>query len=68
MVAMFFFPDLAPVVSSPNLQHVHTFLFMLGSLTVYLPFIHIKLHFAFLDKITSCLELRLEVSPADGSA
>ncbi|NXY86440.1 S7A13 protein, partial [Alcedo cyanopectus] len=68
MVAMSFFLVLAPIVWSPNLQYVYTFLFMLASLIVYLPFIHFKMHFAFLDKITCHLQLLLEVSPADGSA
>ncbi|NXK84764.1 S7A13 protein, partial [Amazona guildingii] len=65
MVAMCFFLVLAPIVWSPNLQYVYAFLFMLGSLIVYLPFIHFKLHFSFLDKITCHLQLLLEVSPAD---
>ncbi|NXY24301.1 S7A13 protein, partial [Atrichornis clamosus] len=68
MVAMSFFLVLAPIVWSPNLQYVYAFLFMLGSLIVYLPFIYFKLHFAFLDKITCHLQLLLEVSPAEGSA
>ncbi|NWR92410.1 S7A13 protein, partial [Furnarius figulus] len=68
MVAMSFFLVLAPIVWSPNLQYLYAFLFMLGSLIVYLPFIHFKLHFAFLDKITCHLQLLLEVCPADGSA
>ncbi|XP_064010048.1 solute carrier family 7 member 13 [Pogoniulus pusillus] len=68
MVAMSFFLVLAPIVWSPNLQYVYAFLFMLGSLIVYLPFVHFKLHFAFLDKITCHLQLLLEVCPADGSA
>ncbi|NXC68319.1 S7A13 protein, partial [Anhinga anhinga] len=68
MVAMSFFLVIAPIVWSPNLQYVYAFLFMLGSLVVYLPFIHFKLHFAFLDKITCHLQLLLEVSPVDESA
>ncbi|XP_008942435.1 PREDICTED: solute carrier family 7 member 13-like [Merops nubicus] len=68
MVAMSFFLALAPIVWSLNLQYVYAFLFMLGSLFVYFPFIHFKLHFAFLDKITCHLQLLLEVSPSDGSA
>ncbi|XP_064363871.1 solute carrier family 7 member 13 isoform X2 [Dromaius novaehollandiae] len=68
MVAMSFFLVLAPIVWSPKLQYVYAFLFMLGSLIVYLPFIHFKLHFAFFDKITCYLQLLLEVSPADGCA
>ncbi|XP_076188293.1 solute carrier family 7 member 13 isoform X2 [Aptenodytes patagonicus] len=67
MVAMSSFLVLAPIVWSPNLQYVYAFLFMLGSLIVYLPFIHFKLHFPFLDKITCHLQLLLEVSPADES-
>ncbi|NXB55872.1 S7A13 protein, partial [Struthidea cinerea] len=68
MVAMSFFLVLAPIVWSPNMQYVYAFLFMLGSVIVYLPFIHFKLHFAFLDKITCHLQLLLEVCPADESA
>ncbi|OWK60005.1 Solute carrier family 7 member 13 [Lonchura striata] len=68
MVAMSFFLVLAPIVWSPNMQYVYAFLFMLGSLIIYLPFIHFKLHFAFLDKITCHLQLLLEVCPADGPA
>ncbi|NXL78250.1 S7A13 protein, partial [Leptocoma aspasia] len=68
MVVMSFFLVLAPIVWSPNLQYVYAFLFMLGSLIFYLPFIHFKLRFAFLDKITCHLQLLLEVCPADGSA
>ncbi|NXY63487.1 S7A13 protein, partial [Callaeas wilsoni] len=67
MVVMSFFLVLAPIVWSPNLQYIYAFLFMLGSLIVYLPFIHFKFHFAFLDKITCHLQLLLEVCPADGS-
>ncbi|NWU70579.1 S7A13 protein, partial [Pterocles burchelli] len=68
MLAVSFFLVLAPIVWSPNLQYVYAFLFMLGSLIVYLPFIHFRLHFAFFDKITCHLQLLLEVCPADGSA
>ncbi|NXT22914.1 S7A13 protein, partial [Syrrhaptes paradoxus] len=68
MLAVSSFLVLAPIIWSPNLQYVYAFLFMLGSLIVYLPFIHFRLHFAFFDKITCHLQLLLEVCPADGSA
>ncbi|NWU36790.1 S7A13 protein, partial [Hylia prasina] len=68
MVAMSCFLVLVPIAWSPNLQYLYGFLFMLGSLIVYLPFIHFKLRFAFLDKITCHLQLLLEVCPADRSA
>ncbi|NXN93037.1 S7A13 protein, partial [Rhinopomastus cyanomelas] len=68
MVAMSFFLVLAPIAWSPNLQYVYAFLFMLASLIVYIPFVHFKLHFAFLDRITCHLQLLLEVCPTEGSA
>ncbi|NXB21767.1 S7A13 protein, partial [Rhagologus leucostigma] len=68
MVAVSFFLVLAPIVWSPKLQYVYAFLFMLGSLIFYLPFIHFKVRFAFLDKITCHLQLLLEVCPADESS
>ncbi|NXM95207.1 S7A13 protein, partial [Sylvia borin] len=68
MVVMSSFLVLVPIVWSPNLQYVYAFLFMLASLIVYVPFVHFKLRFAFLDKITCHLQLLLEVCPADRSA
>ncbi|KAH0617599.1 hypothetical protein JD844_016020 [Phrynosoma platyrhinos] len=65
MVAISLFLVLAPVVWSPKVQYVYAFLFMLGSLLLYLPFVHFKIHFEFVNKITCYLQLLLEVSPAD---
>uniref|UniRef100_A0A8C3S6J4 Solute carrier family 7 member 13 n=1 Tax=Chelydra serpentina TaxID=8475 RepID=A0A8C3S6J4_CHESE len=66
MVAVSLFLVLAPIVWSPKVQYIYALLFMLGGLLVYLPFVHFKLHFDFVDKITCYLQLLLEVSPAGG--
>ncbi|XP_060627675.2 solute carrier family 7 member 13 [Anolis sagrei] len=68
MVAVSLFLVLAPVVWSPKMQYVYAFLFMVGGLLLYLPFVHFKIHFGFFDKITCCLQLLLEVSPADSKS
>uniref|UniRef100_A0A8C3FRQ2 Solute carrier family 7 member 13 n=1 Tax=Chrysemys picta bellii TaxID=8478 RepID=A0A8C3FRQ2_CHRPI len=65
MVAVSLFLILAPIVWSPKMPYIYALLFMLGGLLVYLPFVHFKLHFDFVDKITCYLQLLLEVSPAD---
>lgn len=65
MVAISLFLVLAPVVWSPKVQYIYASLFMLGSLLLYLPFVHFKVHFKFVDKITCYLQLLLEVSPAN---
>ncbi|XP_020663755.3 solute carrier family 7 member 13 [Pogona vitticeps] len=64
MVAVSLFLVLAPIVWSPKVQYIYASLFMLGSLLFYLPFVHFKIHFRFVDNITCYLQLLLEVSPA----
>nr|XP_008106647.1 PREDICTED: solute carrier family 7 member 13 isoform X3 [Anolis carolinensis] len=68
MVAVSLFLVLAPVVWSPKMQYVYAFLFMVGGLLLYLPFVHFKIHFGLFDKITCYLQLLLEVSPADNKS
>ncbi|XP_066482597.1 solute carrier family 7 member 13 [Tiliqua scincoides] len=65
MVGISLFLVLAPVVWSPKMQYVYALLFMLAGLLFYLPFVHWKIHFEFVDKITCYLQLLLEVSPAN---
>ncbi|XP_074841812.1 solute carrier family 7 member 13 [Carettochelys insculpta] len=66
MVAVSLFLVLAPIISSPKVQYIYTLLCVLAGILVYLPFVHFKLHFDFIDKITCYFQLLLEVSPADG--
>lgn len=63
MVAISLFLVLAPIVWSPKVQYIYASIFMLGGLLLYVPFVHFKIHFAFIDKITCYLQLLLEVSP-----
>ncbi|KAJ6663911.1 hypothetical protein lerEdw1_008865 [Lerista edwardsae] len=65
MVAISLFLVLAPVVWSPKMQYIYASLFMLAGLLLYLPFVHLKIHFKFVDHITCYLQLLLEVSPAN---
>ncbi|KAJ7338961.1 hypothetical protein JRQ81_012863 [Phrynocephalus forsythii] len=65
MVAISLFLVLAPVVWSPKVQYIYASLFMLGGLLLYLPFVHFKIRFGFMDNITCYLQLLLEVSPAN---
>ncbi|XP_060099539.1 solute carrier family 7 member 13 [Heteronotia binoei] len=65
MVAVSLFLVCAPIVWSPKVQYIYAFLFVLGGLLLYVPFVHFKIHFEFVDKITCYLQLLLEVSHAD---
>ncbi|XP_054841545.1 solute carrier family 7 member 13 [Eublepharis macularius] len=65
MVAVSLFLVCAPIVWSPKVQYIYAFLFVLGGLLLYLPFVHFKIHFEFVDKITCYLQLLLEVSHAN---
>ncbi|XP_053100448.1 solute carrier family 7 member 13 isoform X1 [Hemicordylus capensis] len=65
MVAIALFLVLAPVIWSPTVQYIYASLFMLAGLPLYLPLVHFKIHFQFIDKITCYLQLLLQVSPAN---
>ncbi|XP_026561854.1 solute carrier family 7 member 13 [Pseudonaja textilis] len=65
MVAISLFLVLVPIIWSPKVQYLYVFLFMVGGFLLYLPFIHFRIHFEWLDNITCYLQLLLEVSPAN---
>uniref|UniRef100_A0A8D0BPG6 Solute carrier family 7 member 13 n=1 Tax=Salvator merianae TaxID=96440 RepID=A0A8D0BPG6_SALMN len=65
MVAISLFLVLAPIVWTPKVQYIYASLFMFGGLLLYFPFVHFKIHFKLVDKITCHLQLLLEVSPVD---
>ncbi|ETE72787.1 Solute carrier family 7 member 13, partial [Ophiophagus hannah] len=65
MVAISLFLVLVPIIWSPKVQYLYAFLFMVGGFLLYLPFIHFRIHFEWLDNITCYLQLLLEVSPAN---
>ncbi|XP_032078642.1 solute carrier family 7 member 13 [Thamnophis elegans] len=65
MVAISLFLVLVPIIWSPKVQYLYAFLFMVGGIFLYLPFIHFQIHFEWLDKMTCYLQLLLQVSPAN---
>ncbi|XP_013381452.1 b(0,+)-type amino acid transporter 1 isoform X3 [Lingula anatina] len=56
---------IAPIVDSPKLEYLYATLFILAGLIFYVPFIHFKIHPKFIDKITTALQLLMEVSPTE---
>lgn len=55
----------APIISKPSLPFLYAFLFMLSGLGLYFPFVHFKLRWRGLDKVTLFLQLLLRVAPGD---
>ncbi|MFT7813359.1 hypothetical protein Z043-121673 [Arapaima gigas] len=55
----------APIIDNPKIEYLYVVLFVLSGIIFYIPFIHYKLHPGFLDKITTVLQLFLEVAPAE---
>ncbi|XP_028917962.1 solute carrier family 7 member 13 [Ornithorhynchus anatinus] len=66
-VAISLFLILTPMVLAPKMHYVYVFLFILGGLLLYLPFVHFKIRFAWFDKITCHLQLLMNVSPPHGT-
>ncbi|XP_037658633.1 solute carrier family 7 member 13 isoform X1 [Choloepus didactylus] len=64
-LAMSLFLVLTPIIKSPKMYHIYVFLFILSGLLFYFPFVHFNLYSTYFNKITSFLQLLLNVSPAD---
>uniref|UniRef100_A0A671Q7E5 b(0,+)-type amino acid transporter 1 n=1 Tax=Sinocyclocheilus anshuiensis TaxID=1608454 RepID=A0A671Q7E5_9TELE len=54
---------LAPIIDDPQIEYLYVTLFMLSSIVIYIPFIHLKLFPGLLNKLTVFLQLFLEVAP-----
>uniref|UniRef100_A0A672LZ63 Zmp:0000001267 n=1 Tax=Sinocyclocheilus grahami TaxID=75366 RepID=A0A672LZ63_SINGR len=54
---------LAPIIDDPQIEYLYVILFMLSSIVIYIPFIHLKLFPGLLNKLTVFLQLFLEVAP-----
>lgn len=54
---------LAPIFDDPQIEYLYVTLFMLSSIVIYIPFIHLKLFPGLLNKLTVFLQLFLEVAP-----
>ncbi|KAM4543191.1 b(0,+)-type amino acid transporter 1 [Odontesthes bonariensis] len=56
---------LAPIIDDPQIEYLYVTLFILSGAVVYVPFIHYKLCPGLLTKLTTFLQLFLEVAPAE---
>ncbi|XP_072221466.1 b(0,+)-type amino acid transporter 1 isoform X2 [Leuresthes tenuis] len=56
---------LAPIIDDPQIEYLYVALFILSGAVIYVPFIHYKLCPGLLTKLTTFLQLFLEVAPAE---
>ncbi|XP_015246409.1 PREDICTED: b(0,+)-type amino acid transporter 1-like isoform X2 [Cyprinodon variegatus] len=56
---------LAPIIDQPQIEYLYVALFILSGAIIYVPFIHFKLCPGVFKKVTTFLQLFLEVAPAE---
>ncbi|XP_067652380.1 b(0,+)-type amino acid transporter 1-like isoform X2 [Haliotis asinina] len=54
---------IAPIVEDPQIEFLYAFLFVLGGLVFYIPFVHFNLKIPGFDKLSEWTQLLLEVVP-----
>ncbi|KAL4235159.1 b(0 +)-type amino acid transporter 1 [Mactra antiquata] len=55
---------LAPIIQDPRLEFLYAFLFIIGGLLFYIPFVVYKLDRGCFDKVTIFLQLACEIAPS----
>ncbi|XP_051785235.1 b(0,+)-type amino acid transporter 1-like isoform X1 [Erpetoichthys calabaricus] len=68
MAAASFFLVLSPIIQEPEVEYIYGVLLMLSGFIFYIPFVHFKLKFRIFDRITSYIQLLMEVSPPDSTS
>uniref|UniRef100_A0A8C4RS01 Solute carrier family 7 member 13 n=1 Tax=Erpetoichthys calabaricus TaxID=27687 RepID=A0A8C4RS01_ERPCA len=63
-----FFLVLSPIIQEPEVEYIYGVLLMLSGFIFYIPFVHFKLKFRIFDRITSYIQLLMEVSPPDSTS
>merc|ERR1711962_740372 len=56
----------APIVQNPQIEYLYSIMFMVVGAIIYLPFVHFGYVFKFMDKLTSFLQLMLQIAPPCG--
>lgn len=56
---------IAPIIQEPRIEFLYAFVFIVGSLVFYFPFVVFKLDRGCFDKVTTFIQLLCEVSPSD---
>ncbi|XP_048742291.1 b(0,+)-type amino acid transporter 1-like isoform X2 [Ostrea edulis] len=54
----------APIIQDPRVEFLYAFLFIIGGLLLYIPFVHFKIDRGCFDPITMFFQLFLEVGPS----
>ncbi|XP_067652112.1 b(0,+)-type amino acid transporter 1-like isoform X1 [Haliotis asinina] len=55
---------IAPIVQNPRIEFFYAFMFIIGGLVFYIPFVHFKLKIRCLDRVTTWLQMVMEVAPS----
>ncbi|CRK89346.1 CLUMA_CG003105, isoform A [Clunio marinus] len=59
---------IGPIIDKPQLEYLYTILFILCGLVVYVPFVHYRMHPAFMNKVTIFFQMLFEVVPTSQMA
>ena len=57
---------IAPIVNNPQIEYLYSILFMVVGAIMYVPFVHFGYVFEFMDKLTTFLQLMLQIAPPCG--
>ena len=57
---------IAPIVDNPQIEYLYSILFMVVGAIMYVPFVHFGYVFEFMDKLTTFLQLMLQIAPPCG--
>ena len=57
---------IAPIVDNPQIEYLYSILFMVFGAIMYVPFVHFGYVFEFMDKLTTFLQLMLQIAPPCG--
>ena len=63
MLLISIFLVVAPIAQDPQIEYLYASLFVLSGLLVYIPFVHYKVHFSGMGRVTIFFQLLLEVAP-----
>ena len=63
MVIISLYLVIAPVVDNPQIEYLYAILFMLVGAVLYIPFVYLGYVFKFMDKVTTFLQLMLQIAP-----
>lgn len=54
---------IGPIIESPKIEFLYAFLFVIGGLIFYIPFVYFKVEFECFNWITTTFQLLFEIAP-----